>query len=534
MGDLMAPSEGISLLSHGLSERLSICNTDRSVLEVPSDSSALKNVSGTSLSWHNITVTDKKSDKKILNNVSGKAEAGEFVALMGASGYVQQDELFLATLTVREHLMIQARLRLVDMNEEEMNKRVDDVILALGLYNSQDKSLGIGNNKITLGESRRVCFATELLDNPSLLFCDEPTTGLDITKAQSVVNIMKDLSKKGGRTIICTIHQPSSEIFRKFDKNSNQGVEFLEAVEKCKDRTGKSPEMRQKAGFWRQLRALLYRSFLDNWRNKALTRAKLVQKVSMGLFLGLLYLKNGYKMTPVTRRNVTGVLYFLCIEVTYPTLFGILLFLPSEFQLLRREYHNGLYDVSSYFISRAISYMPLFTIDGLVMVSIAYWMIGLAPIFTRFLLTLVICALVEQSAAAFGMMLSTVCPSYAIAISVSGPVLTVLTLTGGLYANVGEIKPHARWIQYLSWFRYGFEALMVNQWEGLASLNSDRNITLFVENQVAQNMTVNEILHEYTFSSSWLFPDMGILVCLMLGYYLIGFVALLVRVRMNR
>lgn len=64
---------------------------------------------------------------------------------------------------------------------------------------------------------RRLSFAGELLSNPALLFCDEPTTGLDSSMAESVVNVMKKLCKNG-RTIICTIHQPSSIIYRKFDR----------------------------------------------------------------------------------------------------------------------------------------------------------------------------------------------------------------------------------------------------------------------------------------------------------------------------
>lgn len=78
------------------------------------------------------------------------------------------------------------------------------------------------------GEAKRLSFASELLTNPPLLFFDEPTTGLDSFMAESVVNVMKKLSKMG-RTIICTIHQPSSLLYRKFDKVCfvRQSVVFL-------------------------------------------------------------------------------------------------------------------------------------------------------------------------------------------------------------------------------------------------------------------------------------------------------------------
>ncbi len=79
--------------------------------------------------------------------------------------------------------------------------------------------IGIPNTKkgISGGEKRRLAFACEVLTNPPILFCDEPTSGLDSFMAISVVESMKNLAKKG-KTIICTIHQPSSEIFEMFDK----------------------------------------------------------------------------------------------------------------------------------------------------------------------------------------------------------------------------------------------------------------------------------------------------------------------------
>lgn len=64
---------------------------------------------------------------------------------------------------------------------------------------------------------RRLTFACELLSNPSILFCDEPTTGLDSFMAESVVQVLSNLAKSG-RTVICTIHQPSSQLYLMFDR----------------------------------------------------------------------------------------------------------------------------------------------------------------------------------------------------------------------------------------------------------------------------------------------------------------------------
>ena len=72
-------------------------------------------------------------------------------------------------------------------------------------------------NGISGGERRRLAFGCELITNPNILFCDEPTSGLDSFMAASVVEIMQRLAEKG-KTIICTIHQPSSDTFEKFHR----------------------------------------------------------------------------------------------------------------------------------------------------------------------------------------------------------------------------------------------------------------------------------------------------------------------------
>lgn len=72
------------------------------------------------------------------------------------------------------------------------------------------------NNFYLGGELKRLSFACEILVNPMILLCDEPTSGLDSFMAQSVVQIMKNLAQNG-HTVICTIHQPSSQVFHLFD-----------------------------------------------------------------------------------------------------------------------------------------------------------------------------------------------------------------------------------------------------------------------------------------------------------------------------
>jgi ABC-type multidrug transport system ATPase subunit len=95
---------------------------------------------------------------------------------------------------------------------------VDQIITLLQLRKCQDRVVGsIMEKGISGGERRRVSVGCQLITNPSLLFLDEPTSGLDTYTAFNVMQILRDLAHRENRTIVATIHQPSSEIWALFD-----------------------------------------------------------------------------------------------------------------------------------------------------------------------------------------------------------------------------------------------------------------------------------------------------------------------------
>jgi len=135
------------------------------------------------------------------------------------SAYIQQEDLFVGSLTVREHLTFQAFLRMdKDIPDKQRIARVEEVILQLGLTKCADTYIGIPGRLrgISGGEMKRLSFASEVITDPPLLFADEPTSGLDSFMAESLVTALQQLAAQG-RTIICTIHQPSSEVYAMFD-----------------------------------------------------------------------------------------------------------------------------------------------------------------------------------------------------------------------------------------------------------------------------------------------------------------------------
>ena len=136
------------------------------------------------------------------------------------SAYVTQTDVLLPSLTVRETLLYAASLRLPSSTtSRRCEQLVEEVILELGLKECADTRVGDGFKKggCSGGERRRVSIGVQMLRNPSILFLDEPTTGLDATSAFHLVKTLRHLANTG-RTIITTIHQPRSDIFFLFDR----------------------------------------------------------------------------------------------------------------------------------------------------------------------------------------------------------------------------------------------------------------------------------------------------------------------------
>ncbi|EKX39023.1 hypothetical protein GUITHDRAFT_76679 [Guillardia theta CCMP2712] len=197
--------------------------------------------------------------KTILSSVTGVFEPGKFTAIMGSSGagkttllnavageaaggilsgavrfngakvdtatirrlraFVFQDDVVMGTMTAYEAISMSAKLRLPpDMPLEEKMRRVDQMIEILHLERCKDNVIGYPGEKsgVSGGERKRISIAMELITNPSVLFLDEPTSGLDTHTAHSVCKTLKELAA-AGRTVVATIHQPSSDIFHMFD-----------------------------------------------------------------------------------------------------------------------------------------------------------------------------------------------------------------------------------------------------------------------------------------------------------------------------
>lgn len=132
--------------------------------------------------------------------------------------YVTQEDVLLGTLTVKETISYSAHLRLpTSMSKEEVNSIIDGTIIEMGLQDCADRLIGNWHFRgISGGEKKRLSIALEILTRPRLLFLDEPTSGLDSASAFFVVQTLRNVARDG-RTVISSIHQPSSEVFALFD-----------------------------------------------------------------------------------------------------------------------------------------------------------------------------------------------------------------------------------------------------------------------------------------------------------------------------
>jgi ABC-type multidrug transport system ATPase subunit/pSer/pThr/pTyr-binding forkhead associated (FHA) protein len=201
---------------------------------------------------------DKAKMKVLLDNVSFKALPGDMIALMGPSGagkttllltlngylpptqglvringedlysiydllrgsigYVPQDDLVHAELTVYEAVRYSAKFRLPpDYSDAEIDARVQQTLRDLGLDSIAQLEIGAPEKKVLSGGQRkRVNIALELVTDPVILYLDEPTSGLASDDAASLIALLSDLAKATGKTIIMTIHQPAKEEYEKF------------------------------------------------------------------------------------------------------------------------------------------------------------------------------------------------------------------------------------------------------------------------------------------------------------------------------
>lgn len=160
-------------------------------------------------------IQDPSSGKVYINGIDIHKEKQK---ISGAIGYISQDDLLIEELTVYENLYYNAKLCFKDYTEVQIIRRVEKTLDNLGLLHIKHLEVGsIFNKKISGGQRKRLNIALELIREPSVLFVDEPTSGLSSRDSENVIDLLKELTLKG-KLIFVVIHQPSSDVYKMFDK----------------------------------------------------------------------------------------------------------------------------------------------------------------------------------------------------------------------------------------------------------------------------------------------------------------------------
>ncbi|XP_071501395.1 broad substrate specificity ATP-binding cassette transporter ABCG2-like [Diadema antillarum] len=550
-------------------------------------------MTGSTVSFHNInyvvktTENRKKVNKFILQNINGVFEPG-MNAILGptgsgktslldvlaarkdptglsgdvlidgytqprnfkcVSGYVVQDDVVMGTLTIRENLSFSAALRLPKtVNKRERGDRVIDIIKELGLNHVADSKVGTEFIRgVSGGERKRTNVGMELIIKPTVLFLDEPTTGLDASTANAVMHLLAKLSL-GGRTMIFSIHQPRYSIFRLFDKmhllgrgqtiyhgpaqealqyfssigfdcekhnnppdffldvitgdhsstrfskNETNGDVGAGAAEKGGDLDELVQSFRKSAHhqqmteathqiyskftgekneaaiasidyptpFRTQLYHVSARAVLNILRNPFLTFIQNSSTIMFALIIGGIYfdldnsLASGYQ-------NRIGAFFFLIMQVVFQNLSAVQLFI-DERVIFVHESASGFYRVSAYFLAKVFcDIIPLRVVPTVIYSVITYWMIGLQSSAAQFFIYFMTLLLVTLVSSAIAFAISSSVSIAGIATLLIAGLYVIMMIFGGLLVNISSLPVWLQWLQYLSIFRYGLNALLINE-----------------------------------------------------------------------
>ncbi|XP_078047222.1 protein white isoform X1 [Augochlora pura] len=588
--------------------------------------------------------------KHLLKDVCGVAYPGELLVIMGSSGagkttllnaltfrstrgvivsgamaangrrvssmmltsrtaYVQQDDLFVGTLTVWEHLLFQAMVRM-DRRIPMVQRvdRVNDVINELALTKCRNTVIGQpGRLKgLSGGEMKRLSFASEVLTDPPLMFCDEPTSGLDSFMAHQVVSVLKTLAARG-KTIVATLHQPSSELFALFDRillmaegrvafmgtaleacaffetcrpcvcknffrlgaacpsNYNPADYFVQVLavvpgreSSCRHaihtvcntfqktqhgvkialeaeaingefedslRDSKYPDDNRspyKATWCEQFRAVLWRSWLSVIKEPILIKIRLLQTIMVSFLIGIIYF--GQRLDQDGVMNVNGALFIFLTNMTFQNVFAVINVFCAELPIFLREHRNGMYRTDVYFLCKTLAEAPIFLAVPFLFTVIAYPMIGLYPGIDHFFITAGIVALVANVSTSFGYLISCMSNNLSMALSIGPPVIIPFLLFGGFFLNTASVPYYFEWFSYLSWFRYGNEALLINQWSDVESIACTRS-------NATCPKTGRMVLQTFNFKEDHFWIDIACLFSLIIAFRFLAFLALLSKTR---
>jgi len=595
-------------------------SSDLSDDELPSVASQIKHApEPLNLVWKNLTVETPDGKKKLLNNVSGEI-SGSLLAIMGPSGsgkttlmnvlanrvrgvkisgelringlevtssllkklsgYVMQDDLLFAHLSVEETLNYAAGLRLPKkMSAEEKQKRVEDALSQLGLEGCRGTVVGNAAIKgISGGERKRLCVAMELITHPKLLFLDEPTSGLDSSTALSLITTLGEIVKTRNCTILCTIHQPQSKIFSLFHSvlvmsrgqvvamGSRDAVleQYTRAGYPCPEFTnpadhildvitaltpeekqvaqdhvtaireemvainvdleaGKTgqPEKKYKRSSWlNQFKILGGRSAKAVLRQKSVIITQFFQSIVMAVLIGTVFYQIGTTETSTIRRQ--PVLFFCVINQGIFAALMIINSFPSERAITLRERAAGTYYVSAYFLSKSMIELVPLIVFPTIFSTIVYWLVGFQPVAHKFFLFLFFIILTNLASTSVALAISAICRTTTLAVTVLPMALEIFRLFGGFFLAPINLPRGFVWLDALSYVKWAYVGASLNELSGLRITCNDDQLV----NGACPITSGEQTIASLGFDKYTIGECIGALLAIIVGCRIIAYLAL--------
>ncbi|XP_011878507.1 PREDICTED: ATP-binding cassette sub-family G member 1-like isoform X2 [Vollenhovia emeryi] len=515
--------------------------------------SYLSKLAAMDIEFNDVTYSVNTGSKKttmLLGGLSGQFKSGQLTAIMGPSGagkstllnvlagykctdiggsisingqlrdmqeykkmscYIMQESITQPNLTVFEAMSFAADLKIGKRKSKSQKRAIIDEILSILRLTKTRNAI---TNNLSGGEKKRLTIALELVNNPPIIFLDEPTTGLDEVSAALCVDVLQKLAHFG-RTVVCSVHTPSASVFQKIDHVyivakgqcvyrdtvsnmvpfvQNMGLEcpshynpadFIieissgeygfdmvhQMIESVNTNLPLLPILRSKNEFKfdrktfkisriYQFNTLVKRMLLQLYRNRVTVYLNIWLHLFMGITIGALFFNLGNDGSKYKALYNVGFCIVCMVIFSYFPLLPVLLKFPTEIQTMKREYFNGWYDFSAYYWAIAVIGIPFQIFYTAIIISIAYFATGQPLELQRCFMFFSVCCMCAFIAESIGQNIASIFNT--VNGLFTGSVLfcpLLLLAVQDISESITPVSIHRAIFTHTSYIRHGFEAI---------------------------------------------------------------------------